>query len=476
MLSESKEQIEETIDESVSSSELGKLHKAIVKGAIKGINNEGYATNVILKGERISKDALESENTLAIDIRYDDVMSLKGDTVTQDELNLYAKAHFEECDRELIKFIYGYIKQECHFPRVSFKKKDYAHFTKGAKPSFESKSVVQFEMLTGAKVNVWLNSKFGKYHIDQNTKVITFEVVVDININITDTMEEEMENQAQTQTEEIISEAVATKPVKLPSTSKCAKEYITKFQKHGFVIDRAGNQDGKLKTLKLDKDTSFFIVGGETYSGFTDGPLDSALYDKKLAILEKELPKISKDVFGVDVMKYIGKKEIDRAMMSVTRNIVMIGDVDMGDAVGIQLPNGLTLKVMIYITQGWGELRFYLVCRLEGASTKKADKFDTFPKFTIGTILRGTYGYNCTRNVFFKIVNRVGDVVYLSQLKSEVVDGDAVEGMEIPSKREVGKFIKARIKDDRNEGGVYPTSLGFGLYLWNGKPCEFNSD
>ena len=283
-----------------------------------------------------------------------------------------------------------------------------------------------------------------------------------------------MENQDQKQ--EIISEAVATnKPVKLPSTSKCAKEYIAKLQKHGFVIDYIGSKSGKLKTLKLDKDTSFFIVGGETYSGFADS-YDDALRAKKEEFLKKELPKISKEVFGADITKYIGKGEIERALFSVTRNFVMIGDVDMGEAVGIQLPNGLVLKVMIYITQGWGDLRFYLVCRLEGASTKKADTFETFPKFKIGAILRGTYGYNCTRNVFFKIVNRINDVVYLSQLKSEIVDGDSIEGTEIPSNREVGKFLKARIKDDRSEGAVYPTHLSFGLYLWDGKPCDFNSD
>ena len=78
--------------------------------------------------------------------------------------------------------------------------------------------------------------------------------------------------------------------------------------------------------------------------------------------------------------------------------------------------------------------------------------------------------------MFFKIVNRINDVVYLSQLKSEIVDGDTVEGTEVPSNREVGKFIKARIKDDRSDGAVYPSNLGFGLYLWDGKPCDFNSD
>lgn len=471
MVSESKEHIEE----SVAFGDLNKLHKAIVKSAIKGIDSFGHVTNVILKGERVSKDLMESETRLVIDIRYDDVM--KRD-FTKDLLNLYAKVHFEECDRELTKFIYGYIKKECHFKSVRFKKKDYSRFLNGKNPSlnpsFESKSVVQFEVMGGV-VNIWLDNKFAKYHYDQDAKTFTFEVVVDLDVNFSNTMEEEMETQDQKQ--EIISEAVATKkPVKLPSTSKCAKEYIAKLQKHGFVIDSIGNKNGKLKTLKLDKDTSFFIVGGETYSGFTEGPLDGDLYDKKAQILEKELPKISKDVFGVDIMKYIGKKEIERAMRAVTRNFVMIGDVDMGDAVGIQLPNGLVLKVMIYITQGWGDLRFYLVCRLEGASTKKADTFETFPKFKIGTILRGTYGYNCTRNVFFKIVNRINDVVYLSQLKSEIVDGDSIEGTEIPSNREVGKFLKARIKDDRSEGAVYPTHLSFGLYLWDGKPCDFNSD
>ena len=471
MVSESKEHIEE----SVAFGDLNKLHKAIVKSAIKGIDSFGYATNVITKGERVSKDLMESETRLVIDIRYDDVINIPNPKreFTQDLLNLYAKAHFEDCDRELIKFIYGYIKQECRFGSVSFKKKDYARFTKGKNPSFESKSVVQFEVMGGA-VNIWLDNKFAKYHYDKDAKTFTFEVVVDLDVNISNTMEEEMETQEQNQ--EIISEAVATKkPVKLPSTSKCAKEYITKLQKHGFVIESIGNQNGKLKTLKLDKDTSFFIVGGETYSGFVDS-YDDALKAKKEEFLEKELPKLSKEVFGVDITKYIGNHEIERALYSVTRNIVMIGDVDMGKAVGIQLPNGLMLKVMIYITQGWGDLRFYFVCRLEGASTKKADTFETFPKFKIGTILRGTYGYNCTRNVFYKIVNRINDVVYLSQLKSDIVDGDMVEGTEVPSNREVGKFLKARIKDDRFEGAVYPTHLGFGLYLWDGKPCNFNSD
>ena len=469
MVSESKEHIEE----SVGFGDLNKLHKAIVKSAIKGIDSFGYATNVISKGERVSKDLMESETRLVIDIRYDDVINTPNREFTQDLLNVYAKAHFEECDRELIKFIYGYIKQECRFGSVSFKKKEYARFTKGKNPSFESKSVVQFEVMGGA-VNIWLDNKFAKYHYDQDTKTFTFEVVVDLDVNISNTMEEEMETQDQNQ--EIISEAVATnKPVKLPSTSKCAKEYITKLQKHGFVIESIGNKNGKLKTLKLDKDTSFFIVGGETYSGFVDS-YDDALKAKKEEFLKKELPKLSKEVFGVDITKYIGNHEIERALYSVARNVVMIGDVDMGDAVGVQLPNGLMFKVMIYITQGWGDLRFYLVCRLEGASTKKADTFETFPKFKIGTILRGTYGYNCTRNVFYKIVNRINDVVYLSQLKSDIVDGDMVEGTEVPSNREVGKFLKARIKDDRSEGAVYPTHLGFGLYLWDGKPCDFNSD
>ena len=132
------------------------------------------------------------------------------------------------------------------------------------------------------------------------------------------------------------------------------------------------------------------------------------------------------------------------------------------------------LEVNVSITKFNEDERYRVIIEFEikGKDLKVETDFDEYPEFKPGAILHGTYGYNMTGNVFYKIMRRTNKTITCTLMGRKIVSGDGTQGYEVPDEKKLkmSETATARIKDD------YCVIDGNLLRIWDGRPQIYTSD
>ena len=110
---------------------------------------------------------------------------------------------------------------------------------------------------------------------------------------------------------------------------------------------------------------------------------------------------------------------------------------------------------------------------IEVGPDKKPDDPDTWG---VGDILAGTWGYNMTLPIFYKIIKRTSKMITCVELSQKLASGHYNGSFEtIPDDSKLDKDLKReQIKAKLKDGSNYVKVKGHYVHLWDGKPVWGN--